>query len=41
LEDLTFSAIINDIHKQLPNVPKKKLTKNKIAAKDHLNVPNE
>jgi len=27
--------------KLLPNVPKKKLTKNKIAAKDHLNVPNE
>jgi len=41
LEDSTISAILNDIDKQLPKVPQKKLTKAEIAEKAHLNVPSE
>jgi hypothetical protein len=41
LEYSTISAILNDIDKQLPKVPKKKLTKEDIGAKYHLNVPSE
>jgi hypothetical protein len=41
MEDSTIAAILNDIDKQLPKVPKKKLTKAEIAAKTNLNVPNE
>ena len=41
LEDSTISAILSDINKHLPKVPKKKLTKAEIAEKAHLNVPSE
>ncbi len=41
LEDSVISAILNDIDKKLPKVPKQKLTKEEIAAKAHLNVPHE
>ncbi len=41
LEDSVISAILTDIDKKLPQVPKLKLTKEEIAAKSHLNVPNE
>ncbi len=41
LEDSVISAILTDIDKRLPQVPKRKLTKNEIATKAHLNVPNE
>ncbi len=41
LEDSVISAILTDIDKKLPKVPKKTLTKEEIAAKAHLNVPNE
>jgi hypothetical protein len=41
LEDSAISAILSDIDKQLPKVPKRKLLKDKIAAKSHLYVPNE
>jgi hypothetical protein len=40
-EDSTISAILQDIDNKLPKVPKKKLTKDEIAAKAHLNVPPE
>jgi len=38
LEDSTISAILQDIDKHLPKVPKKKLSKSDIAQKAHLNV---
>ncbi len=41
MEDSTIAAILSDIDKRLPKVPKKKLTKAEIAAKANLNVPNE
>ncbi len=41
LEDSTISAILQNIEKLLPQVPKKKLTKSKIALKAHLNVPEQ
>ncbi len=41
LEDSTISAILSDIDKHLPKVPKKKLTKAEIAEKANLNVPSE
>ncbi len=41
MEDSTIAAILNDIDKHLPKVPKKKLTKAEIATKANLNVPNE
>jgi hypothetical protein len=41
LEDWTITAILNDIDKHLPKVPKKNLTKAEIAEKAHLNVPSE
>jgi hypothetical protein len=41
MEDSTIAAILNDIGKHLPKVPKKKLTRAKIAAKANLNVPSE
>ncbi len=36
-----ISAILSDIDNKLPKVPKKKLTKDEIATKSHLNVPNK
>jgi hypothetical protein len=39
LEDSVISAILTDIDKKLPQVPKRKLTKEEIATKAHLNVP--
>jgi hypothetical protein len=41
LEDSAISAILSDIDSKLPKVPQKKLSKDEIAAKTHLNVPNE
>jgi len=41
LEDSTIAAIPTDIDKHLPKVPKKKLTRIKMAEKAHLNTPNE
>jgi hypothetical protein len=41
LEDSVISAILTDIDKKLLQVPKRKVTKEEIAAKAHLNVPNE
>jgi hypothetical protein len=41
MEDSTIASILSDIEKHLPKVPKKKLTKDEIAAKANLNVPNE
>jgi hypothetical protein len=41
LEDSTISSILKNIEKQLPKVPKKKLTKADIALKAHLNVPEQ
>ena len=41
IEDSVISSILSDIDKHLPKVPKKKLTKEEIAAKANLNVPNE
>jgi hypothetical protein len=41
MEDFTISAILEEIDNKLPKVPKKKLTKDEIAAKAHLNVPPE
>ncbi len=35
-----ISAILTDIDKKLPKVPKRKLSKEEIAAKANLNVPN-
>jgi hypothetical protein len=39
MEDSTISAILQNIEKKLPKVPKRKLTRDEIAAKAHLNVP--
>jgi hypothetical protein len=41
LEDSVISAILSDIDNKLPKVLKKKLTKEEIAAKSHLNVPSK
>ncbi len=41
LEDSTISSILQEIDKKLPKVPKRKLSKEEIAAKAHLNVPPE
>jgi len=41
MEETTISAILQDIDKKLPKVPKRKLSKEEIAAKAHLNVPPE
>ena len=41
MEDSTISAILQNIEKTLPKVPKRKLTRDEIAAKAHLNVPIE
>ncbi len=41
MEDSMISAILQDIDKILPKVPKRRLTKDEIAAKAHLNVPPE
>jgi hypothetical protein len=41
MEDSTIAAILHDIDKRLPKVPKKKLTRQEIAEKANLNVPNE
>jgi hypothetical protein len=39
LEDSVISSILTDINAKLPKVPKKKLTKEEIASKAHLNMP--
>ncbi len=41
MEDSTISAILQDIDKTLPKVPKKKLSREEIANKGHLNVPDQ
>jgi hypothetical protein len=41
MEDSTISAILQDLDNKLPKVPKRKLTKDEIAQKAHLNVPQE
>jgi len=41
LDDATISAVLSDIDKRLPKVPKTKFTKEEIAAKAHLDVPKE
>jgi hypothetical protein len=41
MEDSMISAILQDIDKILPKVPKRRLTNDEIAAKAHLNVPPE
>jgi Reverse transcriptase (RNA-dependent DNA polymerase)/Retroviral aspartyl protease len=41
MEDSTISAILQEIDNKLPKVPKRKLTKDEITAKAHLNVPPE
>jgi hypothetical protein len=41
MEDSTISAILQNIVKKLPKVPRRKLTRDEIAAKAHLNVPIE
>ncbi len=41
LDDATISAVLSDIDKILPKVPKTKFTKEEIAAKAHLDVPKE
>ncbi len=41
MEDSTISAILQNIEKKLPKVPKRKLTRDEIAAIAHLNVPQE
>jgi hypothetical protein len=41
MEDSTISAILQNIEKRFPKVPKRKLTRDEIAAKAHLNVPQE
>ena len=41
MEDSTISAILQDIDKTLPKVPKKKLSREEIANKAHLNVPDQ
>ncbi len=41
MEDSTISAILQDIDKKLPKVPKKKLSHEEIANKAHLNVPDQ
>jgi len=39
MEDSTIGAILQDIDKSLPKVPKRKLTREEIAKKAHHNVP--
>ncbi|MFN9945086.1 MAG: hypothetical protein ACK56I_37025, partial [bacterium] len=41
MEDSTISAILHNIDKKLPKVPKRKLTRDEIAAKAHINEPIE
>jgi hypothetical protein len=41
LDDAGISAILTDIDKKIPKVPKRKLTKEEIASKAHLYVPKE
>ena len=41
LDDATISAVLSDIDKRLPKVPKTIFTKEEIAAKAHLDVPKE
>ena len=41
MEDSTISTILQNIEKKLPKVPKRKLTRDEIATKAHLNVPVE
>ncbi len=40
-EDSVISAILSDIDNKLPKVPKKKLSRDEIATKSHLNVPKK
>jgi hypothetical protein len=41
MEDSTIFSILQEIDKKLPKVPKRKLSKEEIAAKAHLNVTPE
>jgi len=41
LNEKTISALILDIHEQLPKVPKKRLTRSEIEQKANLKVPNK
>jgi hypothetical protein len=41
MEDSMIAAILSDIEKHLCKLPKKKLTKDEIAAKANLNVPSD
>jgi hypothetical protein len=41
MEDSMISVILQDLQNKLPKVPKRKLTKEEIATKAHLNVPTE
>jgi len=41
LNEKTISALISDIHEQLPKVPKKRLTRSEIEQKANLKVPSE
>jgi hypothetical protein len=41
MEDSTISAILIEVENKLPKVPKRKLTKEEIANKAHLNVPDK
>jgi hypothetical protein len=41
MEDSTISAILQELENKLPKVPKRKLTKEEIANKAHLNVPDK
>jgi len=41
MEDSTISAILQDLEKKLSKVPKRKLTREEIATKAHLNVPDK
>jgi hypothetical protein len=41
LKDSVISSVLSDINTKLPKVPQKKLTKDKIALKAHINVPSE
>jgi hypothetical protein len=41
MEDSTISAILQELENKLPKVPKRKITKDEIANKAHLNVPEK
>jgi hypothetical protein len=41
MEDSTILAILQDLENKLPKIPKRKLTKEEITMKAHLNVPDK